>query len=43
LLETWGLHGGIVDSEGAGDFGGTTSIDHAVISDEVADDTQGIM
>jgi hypothetical protein len=43
LFKTWRLHGSVFDGEGAGDLGGASSIDNTVISDEVANDAEGVV
>ena len=35
--------GGVSDGDGAGDFGGTTTVDDAVVADEVPDDAESVV
>jgi hypothetical protein len=43
LLEARRLHGGVLDGDGAGDFGGAASVHDAVVADEVADYAESIV
>lgn len=43
LFKTGRLDGGIFDGERAGDFSGATSVDDAVVLDQVADDAESVM
>jgi hypothetical protein len=43
LFETRRLDSGVFDSEGASDFGGSSSVDHTIITDQVADNAEGIV
>lgn len=43
LLKAWGLDGGILDGDGAGNLSSSTSVDDTVITDQVADDAKSIV
>ena len=43
LLKAWGLDGGILNGERAGNLSSSTSVDNAVITNQVADDAKSIV